>query len=72
MGKGENAGNQHFLQIPTMFSTLSKREIIITAAFNLSSASTFNLELSKNLSFSKGLTLYCTIPTFNDPGKEAF
>ena len=24
------------------------------------------------LSFSKELTLYHTIPTFNDPGKEAF
>ena len=27
--KGENAGDQHFLFFPTMFSTLSKTEIII-------------------------------------------
>ena len=28
VGKGENAGNQHFLLFPTTFSTLSKREIM--------------------------------------------
>ena len=39
LGKGENAGYQHFLKV---FSTLSKREIIILAPFNLSYASAFN------------------------------
>ena len=29
VGTGENAGNQHFLLFPTMFSILSKTEIII-------------------------------------------
>ena len=42
--KEENAGNQHF---PTVFSALSKREIVILATFNLSSASAFNLVMSK-------------------------
>ena len=48
--KGENAGNQHF---PTMFSTLSKTEIIIWATFILSSATAFNLVTSKILLFGK-------------------
>ena len=36
VGNGENAGNQHVLL--TVFSSLSKREIIFLATFNLSSA----------------------------------
>ena len=39
VGKGENAGNQHFLIFPTMFSTLSMTEIIIFATIHLSFAS---------------------------------
>ena len=31
--KGENAGNQHFLPFPTMFSTLSKTEVIIIMSY---------------------------------------
>ena len=31
VGKGENAGNQHFLLLPQCFSILSRREIIILA-----------------------------------------
>ena len=38
-----------------MFPTLSKREIIILQAFNLSSANAFNLDWSKVLSFGKEL-----------------
>ena len=49
VGKGENAGNQHFLLFPTMFSTVSKTEIIIVATLNLSSANAFKLDQSKNL-----------------------
>ena len=58
--------------VPTMFSTLSKREIIIFVTFNSSSANAFNLDQSKILSSGNGLTLYHTILMFNDPGKEAF
>ena len=35
VGKTQNAGNQHF---PQVFSTLSKKEILILETFNLSSA----------------------------------
>ena len=51
-GKGENAGNLHFL-FPTVFSALSKRKIVIIASFNLWSKSAFSLVMSKNLSFGK-------------------
>ena len=40
-----------------MFSILSRREIIILATFNLSSANAFNLVTSAILSFGKGLTI---------------
>ena len=60
VGKGENAGNQHFLLFP-LFSTLSEREIIILATFNLLSVNAFNLVTSKNCLFGKGfkLTMSC-------------
>ena len=48
VGKGENAGNQHFLLFPTMFSTVSRREIIILVTFVLSSANALNLVDSEN------------------------
>ena len=44
MGKGENAGHQHFLHFPIMFSTLSKTKIVILATLMLLSANAFNLE----------------------------
>ena len=50
-----------FSSFPTMFSTLSKGEIIILATFNLPSAYAFNLNQSKILLFGKELTLYHTI-----------
>ena len=34
VGKGENAGKPNFFPFPTVFSTLSKKEIIIGATFN--------------------------------------
>ena len=40
---------------PTMFSPLSKTEIIIFVTFNLSSANAFNLACSKILSCGNGL-----------------
>ena len=54
MGIGENAGNQHF-------STLPKTNSNFTVTFILSSASAFNLYLSKNLLFGR----------VNDPEEEA-
>ena len=60
VGKEENAGNQHFSFFITVFSTLSQRGIVISAMFNLLSANTFNLVMSKNLSFGKELTHYNT------------
>ena len=56
VGKEENAGNQHFLLFPTVFSSLPQREIVILATFNLWSANAFNFVMSKNLSFGKGFT----------------
>ena len=52
----ENAGYQHFLLLSTVFYTLSKREIVILAIFNMSSASALNLVVSKILSFDKRFT----------------
>ena len=57
--KGGNSGNQHFEIIspfPTVIFILSKRENIILATFNLSSAHTFYLIMSKILSFGNDLT----------------
>ena len=50
VGKGENAGNQHFSPFPTVFFTVSKTEIIILVIFILS---------SKLLSFGKELNCAC-------------
>ena len=47
VGKEEN--------VFTMFSTLSEREIVISATFILPSANALNLEQSKMLLFGKGL-----------------
>ena len=44
-----------FCQFPTVFSNLSKREIIILTTSNLSSANAFNLDQSGILSFDKEL-----------------
>ena len=42
VGKGENAGNQHFLFFPTMFSTSLKTNFTFSVRFTLSNA--FNLD----------------------------
>ena len=63
VGKGENAGNQHF-HLFSVFSTQSRSDINILSTFNLS-ANAFNLVTSKSLSFgSKGLN--------NIRGRELF
>ena len=43
VGKCENAGLPAFCSFPTLFSTITKREINNTATFDLLSASTFIL-----------------------------
>ena len=56
VGKGENAGNHHFLLVPPCLLPHPKEEIVILAMFNLSSANAFNLVTSKILFFGKELT----------------
>ena len=53
--KGENADNLHFLLFPQCFLLYQKRENVTLASFHFSSANAFNLVMSKNLSFGKGL-----------------
>ena len=60
MGKGENAGNQHFLLFPQCFSTLSKTNFNFSATSIFSSANAFNLVWPKILPFGKELTHYQT------------
>ena len=43
--------------VVTVFSTPSQREIVILEMFNLLYINAFNLVMSKNLSFGKGLIL---------------
>ena len=57
VGKGENAGNQHFLLFPAMFSIHPKKTFFFDVTFILLSAYAFNLDQSKNLSFGKDLNL---------------
>ena len=57
-GKGENAGNQHFL---TMFSTSPKKIVCFSVTFTLPSANALNLNQSKNLSFGKELICHLQI-----------
>ena len=54
-----------------MFSILSKRSCTIRPTIKLSSANDFNLDKTKLLSSGKGLTLYHTVLSFNDP-EEGF
>ena len=44
VGKGENAGNQHFLLFPQCFVTLKKLNFHILVAFMLWSANVLNLD----------------------------
>ena len=54
-----------FSSFTIVFSTLSGREIIILATFNLSSANAFNLVTSEILSIDKEVTHYHTLPHFD-------
>ena len=58
VGKGENAGYQHFLLFPQYFPYFPTQiSIVFSLTFILLSASAFNLDKSKNLSFRKGLSI---------------
>ena len=70
VGKGENAGNQHFLLFPQYFLLYYRKKSLAT--FKLSSANTSNFGHSKILSFGKELTFYQIILSFDDPGEEGF
>ena len=52
LGKGKNAGNQHFLLFPKYFLPIPTR--ISVFELPLSSANAFNLDECKILSFGKG------------------
>ena len=54
VGKGENAGNQHFLFFP-QFSLRPKQVFSFIVIFILSSANAFNLDETENQSFGKDL-----------------
>ena len=72
VGKGEIAGKLAFPPFTTVFSTLSKREIVILATFNFSSANAFNLVTSKILVFGKDYVLICStslLKTLLEKGK---
>ena len=55
VGKGENAGNQHFILFPQCFLRVPKQVSIIQYHV-LSSANAFNLDQSKILLFGKELS----------------
>ena len=57
LGKGENAGNQHFSPFPTMSSTLLKPNFNCSFTFILLSANALNFGLSKILLFHKELNI---------------
>ena len=54
-GKRRNAGNQIFFLFPQCFLLYQKKNLSFLATFYLSSANSFNLVMSKSLSFGKGL-----------------
>ena len=70
--KGENDGTQNFHLFPQCFLPFQIQIPISESHFFLSSVNSFDLDQSKNLSFGKELTLYYTIPTFNDPKGGGF
>ena len=69
-GKRRKCWQPAFSPFPTVFSNLSKREIIICTTSNLLSASAFNLDEPKILSFGKELILYYLTPSLNTPEKK--
>ena len=57
MGKGENAGNQHFLLFPQCFLPFPEQVSIFQSHLSFLSANSFYSDQSKILSFSKELSL---------------
>ena len=65
VGKGENAGNQHFLLFLQCFHNVfhtSQHKFHFSVTFIWSSAYAFNLDKFKNLSFGQELIHYRSIP----------
>ena len=60
VGKGENAGNQHFLLSPLCFLSFPKTNFNFSVTFCLSSANAVSLDQSRILWFGKELT-HCKI-----------
>ena len=57
VGKGENAGDQHFLLFSQCFLLRQETDCTISAVFNLSSANAFNLDQDKILFIVEELTI---------------
>ena len=57
VGKGENAGNQHFVLFPEYILQASQNKFEFLAKFNSSFASAFNFDWLKNSLFGKELRL---------------
>ena len=72
LGKGQNAGNQHFLLFPKCFLSFQEQISFFYVTFILSSAKGFNLYQSKILSFSKEVESikFCLLNSF--PNKPWF
>ena len=68
VGKGENAGNQHFVLFHNVFYPIKDRDQHLSC-IKVVISNSFNLVRSKILLFGTELTLYHTILTFNDPHK---
>ena len=66
VGKGENAGNQHF----PMFSTLSNTNCMFSVTYILSSANVLNLDQSIHFAVSNRVKKQ--IPASNDTEKDLF
>ena len=60
LGKRRKCWLPSFSPFPTMFSTSSRREIVILATFILLSVNAFKSVMSKILSFGKGLNAITT------------
>ena len=67
VGKGENAGKQHFLLFPHCFLHFQKQIFNYLIAFILSSANAFDLDQPKILSFDKELNPGFTKINFDIP-----
>ena len=64
VGKGENAGNQHFLLFPQCFLLFPTHIIFESRLICRLQINAFNLDTPKILSFGKELTLFQTSPGF--------